>query len=63
MPAAPRDLRLPQVEREASPKRIGLELAIGCLHVDIAQVRTALGRLYLIVAIDGTHFTDPAGET
>jgi transposase InsO family protein len=96
--------RLPQVEGEASPKRKFKPYPIGYFHIDIAEVRTAQGRLYLIVAIDrtskfafvelhekvtrktaadflhrlieavpyrvhtvltdnGTHFTDPAGET
>ena len=96
--------RLPQVEGEASPKRKFKAYPIGYFHIDIAEVRTAQGRLYLIVAIDrtskfafvelhekvtrrtaadflrrlteavpyrvhtvltdnGTHFTDPAGET
>ena len=94
--------RLPQVEGEASPKRKFKAYPIG--YIDIAEVRTAQGKLYLIVAIDrtskfafvelhekatrktaadflrrliaavpykvhtvltdnGTHFTDPAGET
>ena len=96
--------RLPQVEGEASPKRKFKPYPIGYFHIDIAEVRTAQGKLYLIVAIDrtskfafvelhekvtrktaadflrrliaavpykvhtvltdnGTHFTDPAGET
>jgi Integrase core domain len=96
--------RLPQVEGEASPKRKFKADPIGYFHIDIAEVRTAQGKLYLIVAIDrtskcafvelhekvtrrtaadflrrlieavpyrvhtvltdnGTHFTDPAGET
>ena len=96
--------RLPQVEGEASPKRKFKAYPIGYFHIDIAEVRTAEGKLHLIVAIDrtskfafvelhekvtrhtaadflrrlieavpyrvhtvltdnGTHFTDPAGET
>ena len=96
--------RLPQVEGEASPKRKFKTYPIGYFHIDIAEVRTAEGKLHLIVAIDrtskfafvelhervtrktaadflrrlieavpyrvhtvltdnGTHFTDPAGET
>jgi hypothetical protein len=96
--------RLPQVEGEASPKRKFKAYPIGYFHIDIAEVRTAQGKLHLIVAIDrtskfavvelhekvtrrtaadflrrlieavpyrvhtvltdnGTHFTDPAGET
>src|ERR1700678_4031909 len=96
--------RLPQVEGEASAKRKFKAYPIGYFHIDIAEVRTAQGKLYLLVAIDrtskfafvelhekvtrktaadflrrlieavpykdhtvltdnGTHFTDPAGET
>src|ERR1700756_2436163 len=96
--------RLPQVEGEASAKRRFKAYPIGYFHIDIAEVRTAQGKLYLLVAIDptskfafvelhekvtrraaadflrrlieavpyrvhtvltdnGTHFTDPAGET
>jgi hypothetical protein len=46
--------RLPQVEGEASPKRKFKAYPIGFFHVDIAEVRTAEGRLHLIVAIDRT---------
>ena len=46
--------RLPQVEGEASPKRKFKAYPIGYFHIDIAEVRTAQGRLYLIVAIDRT---------
>ena len=46
--------RLPQVEGEASPKRKFKACPIGYFHIDIAEVRTAQGRLYLIVAIDRT---------
>src|SRR6476659_6465376 len=54
--------RLPQVEGEASPKRKFKAYAIGYFHIDIAEVRTAQGRLYLIVAIDRTSkfaFVEP----
>ena len=44
--------RLPQVEGEASPKRKFKTYPIGFFHVDIAQVQTAQGKLYLFVAID-----------
>src|SRR5215469_10985242 len=44
--------RLPQVEGEASPKRKFKAYPIGFFHVDIAEVRTAQGKLYLFVAID-----------
>src|SRR3974390_3186091 len=46
--------RLPQVEGEASPKRKFKPYPIGYFHIDIAEVRTAQGRLYLMVAIDRT---------
>jgi hypothetical protein len=44
--------RLPQVEGEASPKRKFKAYPIGYFHIDIAEVRTAEGKLHLIVAID-----------
>jgi hypothetical protein len=46
--------RLPQVEGEASPKRKFKTYPIGYFHIDIAEVRTAQGKLYLLVAIDRT---------
>jgi transposase len=46
--------RLPQVEGEASAKRKFKAYPIGYFHIDIAEVRTAQGKLYLIVAIDRT---------
>jgi transposase InsO family protein len=46
--------RLPQVEGDASPKRKFKAYPIGYFHIDIAEVRTAQGKLYLIVAIDRT---------
>ena len=46
--------RLPHVEGEASPKRKFKAYPIGYLHIDTAEVRTAQGKLYLIVAIDRT---------
>jgi hypothetical protein len=45
---------LPQVEGEASAKRKFKAYPIGYFHIDIAEVRTARGKLYLIVAIDRT---------
>jgi transposase InsO family protein len=45
---------LPQVEGEASPKRKFKAYPIGYFHIDIAEVRTAEGKLYLLVAIDRT---------
>ncbi len=46
--------RLPQVEGEASPRSKFKAYPIGYFHIDIAEVRTAQGKLYLIVAIDRT---------
>src|SRR5271167_3495593 len=46
--------RPPQVEGEASPKRKFKAYPIGYFHVDIAEVQTAQGKLYLFVAIDRT---------
>jgi hypothetical protein len=45
---------LPQVEGEASAKRKFKAYPIGYFHIDIAEVLTARGKLYLIVAIDRT---------
>jgi Integrase core domain len=45
---------LPQVEGEASPKRNFKAYPIGYFHLDIAEVPTAQGKLYLFVAIDRT---------
>ena len=46
--------RLPQVENESAEKRKFKTYPIGYFHIDIAEVRTAEGRLYLFVAIDRT---------
>src|ERR1700735_191986 len=46
--------RLPQVEGEASAKRKFKAYPIGYFHIDIAEVRTAQRKLYLLVAIDRT---------
>src|SRR5262252_8863982 len=46
--------RLPQVENESAEKRKFKSYPIGYFHIDIAEVRTAEGRLYLFVAIDRT---------
>jgi Integrase core domain len=46
--------RLPQVEGEASAKRKFKAYPIGYFHIDIAEVRTAQDKLYLVVAIDRT---------
>jgi transposase InsO family protein len=96
--------RLPDVEDNTPSKRKFKSYPIGSFHIDIAEVQTAEGRLYLFVAIDrtskfaftelhakattriaadflralvravpykvhtvltdnGTHFTDPRGDT
>src|ERR1700761_5317773 len=46
--------RLPQVGGEASPKNKFKAYPIGYFHIDLAEVRTAEGKLYLLVAIDRT---------
>src|SRR5277367_6738735 len=46
--------RLPDVEGGKPDKRKFKAYPIGYFHIDIAEVRTAEGRLYLFVAIDRT---------
>ena len=46
--------QLPRVEGEASARRKFKTYPIGYFHIDIAEVRTAEGKLYLLVAIDRT---------
>ncbi len=46
--------RLPDVEGDKPGKRKFKAYPIGYFHIDIAEVRTAEGRLYLFVAIDRT---------
>lgn len=46
--------RLPQVEGASSIKRKFKAYPIGFFHIDIAEVQTAEGKLYLFVAIDRT---------
>jgi transposase InsO family protein len=46
--------RLPEVEGDKPDKRKFKTYPIGYFHVDIAEVRTQEGRLYLFVAIDRT---------
>lgn len=47
--------RLPETEGGSKPGRKKLELyPIGYFHIDLAEVRTAEGKLYLFVAIDRT---------
>jgi hypothetical protein len=45
--------RLPEVEGEAAKRKFEA-CPIGNFHIDIAEVRTAQGKLYLLVAIDRT---------
>jgi len=46
--------RLPEVTGDKEPKRTFKIYPIGYFHIDIAEVRTAEGNLYLYVAIDRT---------
>jgi transposase InsO family protein len=46
--------RLPQVEGNKPARKKFKRYPIGCLHLDIAEVQTAEGKLYLFVAIDRT---------
>ena len=45
---------MPEVEGEASAKQKFKAYPIGYFHIYIADVRTAQGKLYLLVAIDRT---------
>ena len=57
--------RLPDVEGEKEPKRKFMAYPIGFFHIDIAEVQTAEGKLYLFVAIDRTSkfaFTQLVGQ-
>jgi hypothetical protein len=49
---APRNPAIAAGRSEASPKRKFKAYPIGFFHVNIAEVRTAQGKLYLFVAID-----------
>lgn len=44
--------RLPGVEDDKPGKKTFKSCPIGCFHIDIAEVQTAEGKLYLLVAID-----------
>lgn len=46
--------RLPEVDGDKEPKKKFKTYPIGYFHIDIAEVRTAEGKLYLYVAIDRT---------
>ena len=46
--------RLPDIEGDKPAKKKFKSYPIGFFHVDIAEVQTAEGKLYLYVAIDRT---------
>jgi transposase InsO family protein len=46
--------RLPEIEGDKAEKKAFRRYPLGYFHIDIAEVRTAEGRLYLFVAIDRT---------
>ena len=46
--------RLPDIKGEKEPKKKFASYPIGFFHIDIAEVRTGEGKLYLFVAIDRT---------
>ena len=46
--------RLPEVEADVAAKKKFKAYPIGFFHIDVAEVQTAEGRLYLFVAIDRT---------
>ena len=46
--------QLPTIEGDARNKRKFKSYPIGYFHIDIAEVRTEQGKLYLLVAIDRT---------
>jgi transposase InsO family protein len=46
--------RLPEMNGDKPPKKKFAKYPIGYFHIDIAEVRTEEGRLYLFVAIDRT---------
>jgi transposase InsO family protein len=46
--------RLPEAEGDKKPKAKFKAYAIGFFHIDIAELQTAEGKLYLLVAIDRT---------
>src|SRR4051794_38219931 len=51
--------RLPEPEGEKPAKKRFKPYPIGYFHIDIAEVRTEQGNLYLFVAIDRTSNTNP----
>lgn len=46
--------RLPEVEGDKRPRKSFKAYPIGFFHIDIAEVRTEEGKLYLFIAIDRT---------
>lgn len=46
--------RLPELQAESTPKKRFKAYPMGYVHIDIAEVATAEGKLYLFVAIDRT---------
>ena len=46
--------RLPEIDDDKAPKKTFKAYPIGYFHIDIAEVRTEEGKLYLFVAIDRT---------
>lgn len=46
--------RLPELKGEAQPKKRFKQYPIGYVHIDIAEVATEEGKLYLFVAVDRT---------
>jgi len=58
--------RLPELTGDKEPKKKFKTYPIGYFHIDIAEVRTAEGKLYLYVAIDRTSkfaFVQLVGRT
>ncbi len=47
--------RLPDVDGEVKSRKKFKQYPIGYFHIDIAEVRTEEGKLYLFVAIDQIH--------
>ena len=56
----PRISRLPEVEGDKPAKKKFKPYPIGYFHIDIAEVSTAEGKLYLYVAIDRTSKFAPS---
>ena len=52
---------LPEIEGDKPTKRKFKSCPIGYFHIDIAEVRTEEGKLYLFVAIDRTSKLAPSG--